>query len=82
MLRGLQGWHLLLLLLVIAGFIAFWAVVALLIRMLNQGGSRTSASRPAAPDALRTLDERLARGEIDPTESAERRHLIEAGGSR
>lgn len=36
MLRGLQGWHLLLMLVAIAGFIAFWVVVALLVRMLIQ----------------------------------------------
>mgnify|MGYP001370260304 CR=1 FL=1 len=82
MLRGLQGWHLLLMLVAIAGFIAFWVVVALLVRMLIQGGSRTPAPPPAAPDSLRILDERFARGEIDPTEYAERRRLIEGGVSR
>lgn len=82
MVRYVQGWHLLLMVAMIIGFVGFWVVVALMVRAVIQGGSRAPAPPPAGPDPLHILDERLARGEIDPAEYAERRRLLENGGTR
>ena len=58
------------------GMVAFWGLVIWAVYALI-----TSARGPAAPrsnDALRILDERLARGEIDPDEYRRLRELLES----
>lgn len=51
------------------GTIAFWVAVAWFVRSLIQDRPRRDAGVPVGgSDALRILDERLARGEIDPEE--------------
>ena len=73
-------------------FVGFWVGVALIVRALIRGGTPAAPVAPAAPAvtstppttrpaALQILDERLARGEIDPVEYAERRRLLEGGGA-
>ena len=72
---GWGGW-----LLMTFGMIAFWtlivvAVVAVVavVRGLRDDGSQR---RPAEVDPRRLLDERFARGEIDPDDYRTRRDLL------
>ena len=67
---GNSGW---MWLLMAAGTIGFWALVALTVRALV-GGSRAPA-RPTV-DALHVLRQRLARGEISPEDFEARRRLL------
>jgi putative membrane protein len=61
---GFWGW---------AMMLAFWTlVVVLLVWALRSSGT----PRPEGDEALRILDERLARGDIDPGEYEERRKLL------
>lgn len=53
----------------LVGMLAFWAVIVWAIWYFVSGMTRGPAEPPPAPsDAKRILDERLARGEIDPEE--------------
>lgn len=64
-------------LLVVLGAIAFWVAIAWFVRSLIQDRPRREAGAPAAGhDALRILDERLARGEVEPDEYAHIRALL------
>lgn len=59
------------------GTIGFWLLVAYLVRMIMDGGpSRAARSRAGSTEPLRLLDERLARGEIEPDEYQRRRDLL------
>lgn len=65
------------------GMIVLWgAFLALLIGggvlLFRQTGQSAVARGPAVPAARRILDERLARGEIDPEEYSALRTQIEA----
>jgi len=69
--------------------IVFWGALALIIVTLLRHRAAPPGSvvpvpgpgsPPPRPDALRILDERLARGEIDGDEYAWRRSLIEGSG--
>jgi putative membrane protein len=65
---GFWGW---------AMMLAFWTlIVILLVRAVRSGGSLLSRTY----DAVRMLDERFARGEIDAAEYEERRQLLERRG--
>ncbi len=62
----------------VTGLLVWTLLVVATIALLRW--TRT-ASRPdpaAAPDARQVLDERFARGEIDPDEYAARRRVLEA----
>jgi putative membrane protein len=53
-------------------WVAFWvAVVFLIVRAVRRGGAR-----PQGSSALRVLEERYARGEIDRDEFFERRSVL------
>ena len=59
------------------GTIGFWLLVAYLVRLVMDGGSsRAATTRVEAPDPLRLLDERLARGEIEAEEYQRTRNLL------
>jgi putative membrane protein len=59
------------------GTIGFWLLVAYLVRMVMDGGSsRAAGPRVEAPEPLRLLDERLARGEIDAEEYQRTRNML------
>ncbi len=64
--------------------LAFWGLIAaLVVYAIRSSGHhndhRPEASPPAPPDqALRILDERFARGEIDVAEYSQRRDLLRA----
>jgi len=63
---GIWGW---------AMMVAFWVLVVILIVWAVRS---TAAPRPPEDKgALRILDERLAKGEIDPAEYEERRAILE-----
>lgn len=59
------------------GAIAFWVVVALVIRAILPGREHTS--RLDAPEPMTLLKERLARGEVTPEEYEQRRRLLVDG---
>lgn len=63
--------------------VLFWTAIAFGVVMLvrHNGGGRSSTSQPLTPPdgfsgALRILDERFARGEIDSEEYTSRRDLL------
>ena len=68
--------------------VAFWGALAWIIvtvvrqRALSVVSSRATPLTPpaSASDGVRILDERLARGEIDPDDYVSRRTLIERSG--
>jgi putative membrane protein len=62
---GFWGW---------AMMLAFWLLVVVLIVWTVR--STAAPRRSGEGEALRILDERLARGEIDPGEYEERRQLL------
>ena len=62
-------WSLLLLALVVLG-------IVLVVRALQSSGERGGDAAPPRPDALRILEERFARGEIDRQEFEERRRTL------
>jgi len=63
---GLWGWTMM---------IAFWVLVILLVVWAAR--SSTKSAPPRDEGALRILEERLARGEIDTEEHRERRAVLE-----
>ena len=74
---GGWGWGMWIVMLL--GTIGFWLLVAYVVRIVIQG-RHTDATRPAAgPTALQLLDERLARGEIDPEEYERTKRLLMSG---
>ena len=60
--------------LALAGTIAFWSLVILLLVKLVRSGSSTST--PTRSSALQVLEERYARGEITREEYFERRAVL------
>jgi putative membrane protein len=75
--------------LMIVAMVIFWGALAWIIVTLVRHRGTPAGSNPAAPgsgssppssDALRILDERLARGDIDVDEYTRRRLLIEGSG--
>lgn len=71
------GWGWGMWLLVVVGTIVFWAAIAWFVRSLMQDRPRSNARGPATgSDALRILDERLARGEVAPEEYERLRALL------
>ena len=75
--------------LVIVALVVFWAALAWIIVTLVRHRGTPPGSIPPAPgsgssrpssDALRILDERLARGDIEEDEYTRRRSLIEGSG--
>ncbi len=72
-----DGWDWWLWVLLVAGTIGFWVLVAWTVSGLVRGGPvvrRPSTSPPA--ESLRLLDERLARGEIGPEEYSRARDAL------
>jgi putative membrane protein len=63
-------------LLMLAGTVGFWVLVALTVQALIGGGRPDPTP---APDALAVLRERLARGEISPEDFEHRRRLLTDG---
>jgi putative membrane protein len=73
---GWGGWLLMSLMMLL-----FWGAIVVAVVALWRSGrrdERTSGS-PLPPDARQLLDERFARGEIDPDDYARRRELLDAG---
>ena len=71
------GWGWCMWLLMILGTIAFWVVIAWFVRSVVQDRPRRDPGSPGtSPDSLRTLDERLAQGEVTPEEYARIRALL------
>ena len=66
--------------------IAFWALLIWAIYALVSGITRRDQAGPGGQpqpgDARRILDERLARGEIDPEEYQRLRDLLDGGAGR
>ena len=60
------------------GMILFWGLVILgVVWLVRELGHSVETRRPAAePDAMATLDRRLAEGEISPEEYRERRSVL------
>jgi putative membrane protein len=60
------------------GMIVFVGLIVLVVWSL--GSSRNTrpdlTNQPTGPDALRLLDERFARGDIDPDDYSQRRRLL------
>jgi putative membrane protein len=86
---GYGGHHWGLWILMLVAMVVFWAALAWVIVTLVRHRGTGAAPPPAAPgppatpsagDAVRILDERLARGEIDGEEYSRRRSLIEGSG--
>lgn len=69
---GWGGWLVMLLAMVMFWGLAMWAVVVIF------RDTRSGSARPAQHDALVTLDERFARGEIDETEYQARAEVLRA----
>jgi putative membrane protein len=68
---GIWGW---------AMMAGLWALVALLIVWgIRSATSAKAQGQSRGGNAFQTLDERLARGEIDADEYKERRALLETG---
>jgi putative membrane protein len=64
--------------------IAFWALLiwviyALITNATRRPGQSGPHQQPQSGDARRILDERLARGEIDPDEYRRLREVLESG---
>lgn len=69
-------------LLMAAGTVGFWVLVAVTVKALlddRRPEPATTPATPVTPDPARLLDERLARGEIDPEEYLRLRGLIQHG---
>jgi putative membrane protein len=62
------------------GMMAFWLLIPAALIWMLRGQQSQSAPREAPDSALRILEARYARGEIDAEEFATRRTLIERGG--
>ena len=82
---GNGGGHWGLWILMIVAMVVFWGALAWIIVTLVRQRGGPASSQPAPPhgmpsDALRILDERLARGEIEEDEYKRRRALIEGTG--
>jgi putative membrane protein len=86
---GNGGGHWGLWILMIVAMVVFWAALAWIVVTLvrHRGGPAGPLSAPTAPptsppdsDALRILNERLARGEIDEADYQRRRALIDGTG--
>jgi putative membrane protein len=60
--------------------LAFWLLVAWLIYAFVTSGPPRTRTRDDGADARHILDQRLARGEIDPEEYRRLRDLIDADG--
>lgn len=60
------------------GTLILLVLIALLVWAIARGGRAVPAPSSAAPrpDALQVLDERLARGEIEPDDYNQRRRLL------
>lgn len=78
-----MGWPMgLVMLIMAAGTLAFWVLVAILVQSVLLGGHRRTDSPPDTPQdapsmtALDILDRRLASGEISVEEYASRRTII------
>jgi len=71
-------------LLMSVGMVAFWFLVIMAIRVLLPGVGEDWADRgrgrPQTQDALRVLDARLARGELDVQEYRARREALRGHG--
>jgi putative membrane protein len=65
---GLWGWLMM---------VAFWAIV--IFGILWAIRTTTAPRQPDEDSALRILDERLARGEIDRDDYEERRQILQSG---
>ena len=59
-----------------------WAIYALITNVTRRPGQPGSGGQPQPGDARRILDERLARGEIDPDEYRRLREVLEGGPGR
>ena len=60
------------------GMIVFWGLLIWGIYALVRGATRRPGEKEPGGDARRILDERLARGEIDPEEYRRLRGLIDS----
>jgi putative membrane protein len=80
---GWAWWQAGLMWLVVIAFWAFliWAVYALVTGIARRGGE-PEGGRPQTGGARRILDERLARGEIDPEEYRRLRETLDGGTGR
>jgi putative membrane protein len=84
---GNAGWPFWEVVLMWVGMIAFWglliwAVYALVTRATRRPSSGTGGGERRGDDALRILDERLARGEIDTDEYRRLRDVLASGQDR
>ena len=59
-----------------------WAIYALITNVTRRPGQPGPGGQPQPGDARRILDERLARGEIDPDEYRRLREVLESGPGR
>jgi len=71
---GWGGWLVMVMMMVV-----FWGAIAwVLVTLIRNSGSRQHDAPPAGSDALKILDERFARGEIDDEEYQRRRAVLRA----
>jgi len=86
---GNGGGHWGLWVLMIVAMVVFWGALAwIIVTLVRQRGTPAgsiplapgSSSSPPSSHALRILDERLARGDIDEDEYTRRRSLIDGSG--
>lgn len=61
----------------VTGLLVWVLLIVAAIALLRWSRSAPGSRSPAGPDARQVLDERFARGEIDPDEYATRRRVLE-----
>ena len=79
------GWLIMSLTMVVFWGLVIWGIYAIVTSYRRSGGGEGAAGAgqgPRGDGALRILDERLARGEIDADEYRRLRELIISGGRR
>jgi len=69
---GWGGW-----IVMVAMMAVFWGAVAwVIVTLIRQNGARSQPQATSAPDAMRLLDDRFARGEIDEDDYKRRRDVL------
>ena len=64
----------------VAMMVVFWGAIAwVVVTLIHQSGSRSTAPPGTAPNPIAVLDERFARGEIDEDEYRRRRDVLRGG---
>jgi putative membrane protein len=72
---GWGGW-----LAMVVMMVVFWGAIAwVVVTLIRHGGSRSEPQSSAGNGAMRVLDERFARGEVEEDEYQRRREILREG---